>query len=264
MRALGYRARRSEVDEEKRLKPKRMMLAMVAIGISVGALGAIAGIPATGAGQAGASAEGIKITLDRNVGDAATGEFKFARVPSPVADDAGARAKLTLVAGIMDPNSGGLAALTDGWLPSQEDEPESNFFFDERTWGGRIRMDLGSVIEIAQVNSYSWHYGDRGPQNYVMYASDGTAPNFNPAPTTDVDPTTVGWRRIARVDTRPRKNGVIIPEGMELGGQYGVSITGAGGSIGKFRYLLFDIFEAEWEDDWGNTFYSEIDVVGKK
>jgi hypothetical protein len=244
------------------------MMAMVTIGMAAGALGAISGVGARAVGsanaQAGASAEGITITVDHNVGDAATGEFKFARVPSPVADDAGARAKLTLIAGIVDPNSGGLAALTDGWLPSQEDEPESNFFFAERTWGGRIRMDLGSAIEIAQVNSYSWHYGDRGPQNYVMYASDGTAANFNPAPTTDVDPTTVGWRRIARVDTRPRKNGVIIPEGMELGGQYGVSITGAGGSIGKFRYLMFDIFEAEWEDDWGNTFYSEIDVVGKK
>jgi hypothetical protein len=242
------------------LKSRGLVSTAVAVGLSVGALSAIAGIHS----QAGASAEGITITVDHNVGDAATGEFKFARVPSPVADDAGARAKLTLIAGIVDPNSGGLAALTDGWLPSQEDEPESNFFFAERTWGGRIRMDLGSAIEIVAVNSYSWHYGDRGPQNYVMYASDGTAPNFNPAPTTDVDPTSVGWHRIARVDTRPRKNGVIIPEGMELGGQYGVSITHASGSIGRFRYLLFDIFEAEWEDDWGNTFYSEIDVIAKK
>jgi hypothetical protein len=97
-----------------------------------------------------------------------------------------------------------------------------------------------------------------------MYASDGAAPNFNPAPTTDIDPTTVGWRRIARVDTRPLRNGVVIPEGDELGGQYGVSITHASGSIGKFTYLLFDIFEAETEDDYGNTFYSEIDVVERK
>jgi hypothetical protein len=244
--------------------------------MSLAAVGALSGIPTQSAGQAPAKnaeraapqrngdAEGIKITVDVNVGDAATVAFKFAHVPSPVMDNAAAHAKLTLIAGIVDPDSGGLECLTDGWLPSDDDQPKSNFFFDERTWGGRVRMDLGSAIEIAAVNSYSWHYGDRGPQNYVLYASDGMAPNFNAAPTTDLDPTTVGWRRIARVDTRPRKNGVIIPEGDELGGQYGVSITHASGSIGKFRYLLFDFFEAETEDDWGNTFYSEIDVVAKK
>jgi hypothetical protein len=234
--------------------------------MALGVVGAMSGLGARGRANAqeNANAEGIRVTVDRNVGNAATAEFKFARVPSPAVDDVAARAELKIIAGIVDPSSGGIERLTDGWLPSQEDEPESNFFFDERTWGGRLRMDLRSAIEIAQVNSYSWHYGDRGPQNYILYASDGTAPNFNPAPTTDLDPTTVGWRRIARVDTRPRKDGVIIPEGMELGGQYGVSITHASGSIGRFRYLLFDIFEAETEDDWGNTFYSEIDVVGKK
>ncbi len=248
------------------LKSRPWLLAVLAIAMSLGALGAITVTRAEGAGQntGPANADGIKVTVDHNEGDAATSEFKFAHVSRPAADDAGAHAKLTLIAGIVDPESGGLAALTDGRVPSDEDEPGANFFFAERTWGGRFRMDLGSAIEIAQVNSYSWHYGDRGPQVYVLYASDGTAPNFNSAPKTDVDPTTAGWRRIARVDTRPMRNGEVIKEGYELGGQYGVSITHASDSIGKFRYLLFDIFEAETEDDWGNTFYSEIDVVAKK
>ena len=213
--------------------------------------------------QAQANAEGIKVAVDRNTGDAATYEFKFAHVPSPVADNAGARAQLLLISGIVDPASGGMECLTDGRLPTEEDEPESNLFFDVGTWGGRFRMDLGSAIEIAQVNSYSWHYGDRGPQVYVLYASDGTDPNFNPAPATPLDPAKVGWRRIASVDTRPRINGAPIKEGYELGGQYGVSITHASGSIGKYRYLLFDCFEAETEDDYGNTFYSEINVIAK-
>jgi hypothetical protein len=241
----------------------------IAAGMALVALSGISGLSAKGAGQELAqstvqgNAEGIKVTVDRNAGNAATYEFKFAHVPSPVWDDAGAHADLLLITGRVDPDSGGLARLTDGRLATSDDEPESNLFFEDGTWGGRFRMDLHSAIEIAQVNSYSWNYGDRGPQVYVLYASDGTAPNFNPAPTTAVDPTTVGWRRIARVDTRPMKNGVIIPEGDELGGQYGVSITHASGSIGKFRYLLFDCFEAETEDDYGNTFYSEIDVVAK-
>ena len=46
--------------------------------------------------------------------------------------------------------------------------------------------------------------------------------------------------------------------------QYGVSITDASGALGKYRYLLFDCIETETDDPWGNTFYSEIDVVAKK
>ncbi len=45
------------------------------------------------------------------------------------------------------------------------------------------------------------------------------------------------------------------------GGQFGVSITSQRGSLGKFRYLLFDFYVTEIADDFGNTFYSEIDVV---
>jgi hypothetical protein len=252
------------------LKSRRMLPTGIAAAMALVAISALAGLPAKTVGQVAAqgpalaNAEGIKVTVDRNTGNAATYEFKFAHVPSPVANDAAARAELLLINGRVDPESGGLACLTDGRLPTQEDEPESNLFFDVGTWGGRFRMDLGSAIEVAQVNSYSWHYGDRGPQVYVLYVSDGTAPNFNPAPKTDVDPTTVGWQRIARVDTRPMRDGEVIKEGYELGGQYGVSITHASGSIGRFRYLLFDCFEDETEDDYGNTFYSEIDVVAKK
>jgi hypothetical protein len=65
-----------------------------------------------------------------------------------------------------------------------------------------------------------------------------------------------GWREIAFADTRPKTD--------DGGGQYGVSITDSSGSIGRYRYLLFDIFETESDDPWGQTFYSEIDVVKKQ
>jgi hypothetical protein len=39
-----------------------------------------------------------------------------------------------------------------------------------------------------------------------------------------------------------------------------VSISDPTGALGKYRYLLFDIVATEMEDDWGNTFYSEVDV----
>ena len=43
-----------------------------------------------------------------------------------------------------------------------------------------------------------------------------------------------------------------------------MSITDLSGSLGKFRYLLFDLYPVEVADNFGNTFYSEIDVIAKK
>ena len=63
---------------------------------------------------------------------------------------------------------------------------------------------------------------------------------------------TCGWQFIATVST--------LKDGEE-GGQYAVSVTNSNGNLGKYRYLLFDCYVTEMNDDWGNTFYSEVDVV---
>ena len=118
-------------------------------------------------------------------------------------------------------------------------------------------MDLGSAIEIKEVNTYSWHPNTRGPQVYKLYASDGTAKDFNSKPKTGTDPAKAGWTLVATVDTRPKEG--------QGGGQYGVSIADStGAALGKYRYLLFDISRTEADDDFGNTFYSEITVIEKK
>jgi hypothetical protein len=203
-----------------------------------------------------ASSSQIRVTVDRNTGAEANPNFKFKNVPSPAKDDAAARAKVSLVLGQRDAAGAGLSALTDGLLPGSEDDPASNFFFNADTDGGRILMDLGSSIQIAQVNTYSWHVEARAPQVYNLYASDGSSPGFDARPGNKTDPATAGWKLIATVDTRPKQG--------EPGGQYGVSITDGSGVLGKYRYLLFDCVETETDDPWGNTFYSEIDVVAKK
>ena len=202
------------------------------------------------------STEIPSIVVERNVGGEATGAFRFKSVPAPSKTDAAANARLELVVGRRDSNGAQLTALTDGLLPSGQDEPSANFFFAAGTDGGRFRLDLGSTIEIAEINTYSWHANSRGPQVYNVYVSDGTEPNFNPAPDAKTHPAHVGWKLLASVDTRPK-------EGGRLGGQYGVNIRGKSGSLGKFRYLLFDAVEAEYDDPFGNTFFSEIDVVAK-
>lgn len=199
---------------------------------------------------------GIKVAVDHNAKDRATPEFKFRNIPSPSAADAATHAKFLVVDGYIDQNSGGIQRLHDGRLPTEADQPAANFFFDQGTEGGRLLVDLGTAISIRQINTYSWHPNTRGPQVYQVYGSDGTAADFNARPRRGTDPETVGWKLLAKVNT--------LPASGEGGGQYGVSVSDADGAIGTYRYLLFNIIATEDDDDFGNTFYSEIDVIAQK
>ena len=190
------------------------------------------------------------VVFDHNPNNTANRDFKFPRLASPSKDDAATHAKLTLIDGELDGGSAELAALTDGRLPRDEDEPGSNVYFRAGSSGGRFRMDFGTPIEIAHVNTYSWHPNSRGPQLYKLYAADGSDPKLNLDPKRGVDPASCGWKLIALVST--------LPDGGEMGGQYAASVS----DLGKQRYLLFDIYVTELYDNWGNTFYSEIDVIG--
>lgn len=196
-----------------------------------------------------------RVTIDHNANSVANRDFKFKNVSSPAKDDAAAKAKLVLVDGDLDANGADLVAVTDGLLPAERDEPGANFFFNVGTSGGRFRFEFPRVMELSQVNTYSWHPGSRGPQIYKLYGSDGLDPKFNANPPRTIDPATVGWTLIASVNT-------VSTNGLE-GGQYAVSIANPIGSLGKYRHLLFDCYVTETNDDFGNTFYSEIDVIEK-
>jgi hypothetical protein len=230
------------------MRANRILL--VIIGMSCGI------IAMSGVLTARPAAPDVKIVMNRNSETEATRAFRFSEVPSPVKDDAAAKASLMIVDGEIDGNSAALSALTDGMLPGEEDEPDANFFFEAGTWGGRFRMDFGNAIEMAQINTYSWHPNTRGPQVYKVYGSDGSGANFCGAPKANVDPASCGWNLIGSVDTRTQFG--------ENGGQYGVSVSGGAGSLGKYRYLLFSVFQTEVDDEFGNTFYSEIDVIAKR
>ncbi len=192
-----------------------------------------------------------RVVFEHNPNSVANREFKFRNIASPSKDDAATSAKLILIDGDLDQGSGPLATLVDGRVPQDEDEPGGNVFFRAGSTGGRFRMDLTTSIEIARINSYSWHPNSRGPQLYKVYGADGSEPNLNLDPKRGVDPASCGWKLIALVSTLPDKG--------EDGGQYAASIT----NVGKHRYLLFDVYVTELYDQWGNTFYSEIDVIRK-
>ena len=195
----------------------------------------------------------IKVVVEYNDNEHATVDFNFKSVPAPSRTDAATKAKFTMVDGERDDNGGGLDKLHDGKVPAEADEPAENFFFNAGTDGGRVLVDLGSALDLRQVNTYSWHPSTRGPQVYKLYASEGKTEDFNSQPKRGTEPEKSGWKLIARVDTRPKQG--------EGGGQYGVSISDPEGPIGKYRYLLFDISRTQAADDFGNTFYSEIDVI---
>jgi hypothetical protein len=196
-----------------------------------------------------------QVRIERNDNQNAGGGFTFKYVPAPSQSDAATKATFTLVDGQRDGNGGSLEKLHDGKVPTEEDQPAENFFFSAGTDGGRILVDLGHTIKVEQVNTYSWHANTRGPQVYTLYASDANGPGFNPQPKRGTNPETCGWRLAGKIDTRRADKAP--------GGQYGVSISdGDGGSVlRKCRYLLFDIARTEETDPFGNTFYSEIDVV---
>jgi hypothetical protein len=200
-----------------------------------------------------ASQAEIKVVADRQPNDSASAAFQFANVPPASQSDAASKATFTLVDGGRDRNGGDLAVLHDGRVPTEEDQPAANFFFNAGTDGGRLLVDLGSAIDVKQVNTYSWHPGERGPQVYGLYVADGSEAGFNSQPKKGTDPQTCGWKLIAQVDTRPQQG--------EAGGQYGVSISDSAGILGKCRYLLFDVSRTESNSPFGQTFFSEIDVV---
>lgn len=192
-----------------------------------------------------------QVTFEHNPNSVANREFKFRKIASPSKDDAGSTAKLTLIDGDLEQSSGALSTLVDGRLPQDEDEPGGNVFFRAGSTGGRFRMDFVTPIEITRINSYSWHPNSRGPQLYKVYGAEGSEDNLNLDPKRGVDPASCGWKLIALVSTLSDKT--------DDGGQYAASVS----DVGKYRHLLFDCYVTELYDNWGNTFYSEIDILKK-
>jgi hypothetical protein len=179
-------------------------------------------------------------------------DCKFERISGPVTGDIGEVGKLDIVSGFEDPRDGGLSLLNNGQIVAPSFSPDKNFFF-QYSDGGRLLLDLGRIAKIIRINTYSQNRFDRGNQVYVVYSSDGTSKNFNAKPARRIDPEKAGWKRVAQVDT--------CSFGKNKSWLCGVSISDSDGSLGKFRYLFFDISASENKDAFGNTFFSEMDVV---
>jgi hypothetical protein len=198
----------------------------------------------------------VQVILERQPEDPARPPFTFQKIPPPSATDTASRAAFHLLGGEPDDNSAPLEALHDGRLPTGPDDPAANFFFAAGTDGGLLLLDFGRPAPLSYISTYSRHPGSRAPQVYTLHAARGDEPGFQlptNAPNDRPAPPPPGWTTIAVVDTRTAPG--------QPGGQHGVLITNSTGPLGPFRYLLFDIRATEHDDPFGNTFFSEIDVV---
>jgi hypothetical protein len=204
-----------------------------------------------------------RVKFDYVAGIPAQKNPAFENIPAPSADDAAAGARVTLIGGVpsWDTPKSDVTVLTDGKFPATEDAPAEALFFQAGTLEGRFRIDLAEATNVGEIRTYSWHKDTRAAQVYRVFASNGTAENFDPAPGIGMDPTKHGWSSIAFVDTRPDMK----PVGVQyeaLGGRYVSSISDKDkGTLGTYRHLLFQVFVTEADDVFGHTFYSEIDVI---
>lgn len=208
------------------------------------------------------SVEPLSATLvvsDERLSDA--GGFNFATIPDPSSTDALNGVGAIFRDGTLHVASGSEGMLTNGTLQPNNDSPGQSFFFSDSGGGGtvnngRVLFDLSSPRSITQINTYSWHSGARAPQTFSIYGALGNEGGFDSTPAVaDGSPTSLGYSLIADIDTFHLGNG----------GQHGSSVADSlGGSIGTYRYLLFDIVPPDPfapEPAGTNTFYGEMDVI---
>lgn len=177
--------------------------------------------------------------------------FSFSALPPPSNNDLPYR--ITVVEGQLDSNSAKLECLSDGEIPRSADDPRRCLFFAPSTDGGRVLITLEHAQEIKQINTYSWHQSTRAPQVYTVYAYAG---NGSPQPADLVRTKKIdqqGWKKLIDVDTRTTQGSF---------GQHIASIVDTTGSLGTYRYLLFDLHRTTEDSPFGNTFFCELDVVG--
>jgi hypothetical protein len=195
----------------------------------------------------------IRVVVEHNDPPSASATYKFRTLPPPQPTEADQGAQIEMVDADLNLDRNSLALLTDGRGADNDNDPSHAIYARRWRLQDRFRMDLHRVMPIAQINTYSWHRGERCPQVYRVYGSAGEGTAFNLQPQNGLDPRSCGWTLIASVDTRPTSG--------PMGGQDAVSVQSSTGCIGHFRHLLFQVFPTNLRDGFGNTFYNEIDVV---
>ena len=189
-----------------------------------------------------------------------TPEFRFPTIGPPsdqdYADQSQGNAAVRLLNGELRfrrrgaGGSGPVELLLDGRGQSNSDSPGESVFLEDRSRGDLL-IDLGSVVSISRVNTYSWHqhesiddHRQRARQHFTLYGYSG-----DQLPAEGETPAQSGWTLIARVHS---ESFFRVMDPLDRPTQQGTSIMSRRGEIGKFRYLRWQVV--------GPTFFGEIDV----
>ena len=110
--------------------------------------------------------------------------------------------------------------------------------------GGLYKLDLGAAVELAEINSWSYHQnGNRGAQRYVLFGSDAAAdPGWNVEDRTKFTP-------LAEVDTTSVPVQRFVATGIRRSG---------GRPLGAFRWLVWVVYPVTGIGE--NTAYQEFQI----
>jgi ferric-dicitrate binding protein FerR (iron transport regulator) len=225
-------------------------------------------LPLLGEGSSVAVEPGAPRIIVRIEPGDGTPAFRFPTIEPPSAHDfadaSSGRARIRVLRGNLCSASAKVETLLDGRGQSKADAPAESLFFQTDD-SGLILIDLGRIVDVMKVNTYSWHQDRLKPSNHIRasqkyYLYGSAADQLPPVEGNLIDQ---GWNLIARVNTDQFFG---IPITLSRPAQQAISITGAGGSfLGRYRYLLWDVrpTRGEHTNVSDNTFYGEFDVYAK-
>ena len=199
-----------------------------------------------------------------------TAAFRFPTIEPPsnrdAADRAAGRATMRVVRGTLHDTvgipSGPPDVLLDGRGQSKADSPSESVFFANNATG-LLLLDLGRALSVTKINTYSWHQNKdaenrfRAVQRFTLYGFAGDV-----LPATDGALAEAGWIQLARVNS---DDFFRVAQPLDRPAQQACSITGAQGTVGRFRYLLWEVEPTQVRKPsvMNNTFYGEFDVYGE-
>jgi hypothetical protein len=118
--------------------------------------------------------------------------------------------------------------------------------FDNGTFDGMYKLDLGAVSAVGQVNTYSFNQNqNRGRQRFVLYGSRAAKdPGWNVADAAAFTP-------IIEVETPPAAEAAFVATGVR---------PGAGRTLGSYRWLIWAAYPVTAENA-ENTAFQEFQVL---
>ena len=162
-----------------------------------------------------------------------------------------------------DYSSGGVDRLVDGRAQGSADAALESVFLRRGARGG-FCFDLGRPVAISKINSYSWHDSRMLSENHVRATQKYTVWGFagDDPPAAGPPSAGNGWERIARIDTDDFFD---VIASLDRPAQQACSITSESRSLGRYRFLLFEVHPtvAQHDQEMDHTFYGEIDVYAE-